>query len=316
MSERQAFTPRDDHFHFDIMGEDWWATETAWFSFHHPERRLGGWFYHLFRPTIGTVAGGTWIWDDSAHLPWEVPYSTNYSALAIPHDQDLDDIRLPTGVAIRVLEPCARYAITVDDGDRLAAQLVFAGVMPPEPLTATGSTFGSAHHFDQFMHVTGHIVLHGEHIQIDCIGMRDRTWGRRPEDRPRQAAYVTGAVDADNGFLAVSNVRPEGDLVAYGFLRRSGRTVPLAAGERRVVRDAEHGWITRIEIDAQDAEGRSLRATGTPVSRIVLNRHTFIDINSLLRWETDDGTAWGEDQDMWPMHRFSRRQRERRTQSR
>lgn len=312
MNERHAFTPRDDRFHFDQMGDDWWATETAWFSFHDPARRLGGWFYHLFRPNIGTVAGGTWIWDDSAHLPWEVPYSTNYSALAIPRDQDLDAIRLPTGVAIRVLEPCMRYAIEVADGDRLEANLIFAGVMPPEPLTATGSTFGSAHHFDQFMQVTGHIVLHGERIDIDCIGMRDRTWGRRPEDRPRQAAYVTGAVDADNGFLAVSNVRPEGDVIAYGFLRRDGRTVALARGERRVVRDTGHGWITRIEIDAQDAEGRSLHAIGTPVSRIVLNRHTFIDINSLLRWDLGDCIAWGEDQDMWPVHRFARRQRERR----
>ena len=51
-----VFTPRDDRFHFDVMGADWWATETAWFSFHVPERRLGGWFYHLFRPNIGTVA--------------------------------------------------------------------------------------------------------------------------------------------------------------------------------------------------------------------------------------------------------------------
>lgn len=312
MSERSVFTPRDDGFHFDAMGEDWWATETAWFSFHHPERRLGGWLYSLFRPNIGTVAGGAWVWDDGAHLPWEVPYSANYSALAIPRGQDLSDIRLPTGVSIKVLEPCMRYALGVDDGDRLQADLVFAGVMPPEPLTAAGSTFGSAHHFDQFGRVTGHIVLHGERIDIDCIGMRDRTWGRRPEDRPRQAAYVTGAADAGHGFLAVTNVKPEGDRIAYGFLRRAGRTVPLRDGLRRVARDRTHGWITKVEIEATDVDGRRLEAVGTPASRIVLNRHTFIDINTLLRWELDGAAAWGEDQDMWPVHRFSRMMRERR----
>jgi hypothetical protein len=312
MTEQPVFTPRDDGFHFDQLGDDWWATETAWFSFHDAGRGLGGWIYHLFRPNIGTVAGGAWVWDDTAWLPWEVPYSANYSALAIPRDQDLTDIRLPTGASLKVIEPCRRYALGFDDGDRLQLALEFAGVMPPEPLTATGSTFGSAHHFDQFGRVSGHLVLHGEHIDIDCIGMRDRTWGRRPEDRPRQAAYVTGAIDGDNGFLAVTNVRDDADRVSYGFLRRDGRTVPLADGERRVVRDPLEGWNTQVEIEARDAEGRTLHAVGTPLSRIILNRHTFIDINSLLRWECSDGVAYGEDQDMWPMHRFARHARARR----
>jgi hypothetical protein len=44
MSEQRVFTARDDRFHFEEMCTDWWATETAWFSFNHPERRLGGWF--------------------------------------------------------------------------------------------------------------------------------------------------------------------------------------------------------------------------------------------------------------------------------
>lgn len=308
---QHAFTPRDDRTHFAEMGDDWWATETAWFSFHHPERRLGGWFYTMLRPNIGTVAGGAWVWDDSAHLPWEALYSANYSALQWPQGQDLDDCRLPNGVSIKVLQACQSYALGYDDGERFSADLRFDGIMPPEPLTAVGSTFGSAHHFDQFGKVTGHITLHGERIDIDCIGMRDRTWGRRPEDRPRQAAYVTGAADAGHGFLAVTNVRAEGDLVSYGFLRRDGRTVSLASGERILERDPAEGWVTRITLNGVDAEGRAFSAVGTPVSRIILNRHTFIDINSLIRWELDGATAWGEDQDMWPVHRWARLTRER-----
>lgn len=300
------FTERDDHFHFEEMGEDWWATETAWFSFHDHGRRLGGWFYSMFRPNIGTVAGGCWIWDDGAWLPWEVPYSANYTALELPDGTDLADCRLPNGVAVRVLEPGMRYALGYDDGERLQARLTFDGVMPPEPLTGVDSTFGKASHFDQFGRVTGELVLHGEHIAIDCIGMRDRTWGRRPEDRPRQAAYVTGAADERHGFLAVTNVRPEGEQVAYGFLRRNGETVSLVEGERRVTRDPVHGWITGVDIDARDRTGREFHARGTPLSRIVINRHTFIDINTLVHWRLDGADAWGEDQDMWPVHRWAR----------
>jgi hypothetical protein len=312
-----TFTARDDRFHFAALGDDWWATETAWFSFHHPERKLGGWFYTLVRPNIGTIAGGAWVWDHTAHLPWDVLYCANYSSLAIPRDQDLDDCRLPTGVAIKVLDHGRRYALGFADGDRLSAALTFDAVMPPHPLTAVGSTFGNAHHFDQLGRVHGEITLHGERVPIDCIAMRDRTWGRRPEDRPRQAAYVTGATDAANGFLAVTNVRggPERssrsdgvtgeEIVAFGFLHRDGRTENLTAGAREVVRNREHGWIERIRLTATDAAGRKLEADGEPVSRIFVNRHTFIDVNSLVRWKVDGAVAWGEDQDMWPVHRWA-----------
>ncbi len=311
----RRFTARDDGFHFDQMGDAWWATETAWFSFHDADRKLGGWLYTMARPNIGIVSGGAWIWDDSASLPWEVPFSANYTALPIPKDQDLTDITLPTGVSIRVIEPCMSYALGFDDGGRgrLSADLRFDGVMPPEPLTAAGTTFGSAHHFDQFGRVHGHIELHGERIEIDCLGMRDRTWGRRPENRPRRAAYITGMADPDTGFLAVTNVQPEGEVVAYGFLRREGRTVSLAGGTRIGERDPGSGTTTRVELHVSDQEGRELVARGEPVSRIIINRHTFIDISSLVRWDCgDDGIAWGEEQDMWPMHRFARMMRERR----
>lgn len=304
-----AFTPADDRFHFDVMSDRWWETETSWFSFHHPGRRLGGWFYTMVRPNIGTVAGGAWVWDDRAHLPWEVLYSANYSALQLPAAADLADITLPTGVQIKVIEPTMVYQLGFGDGDRFRADLRFEGVMAPEPLTAVGSTFGSAHHFDQLGRVHGTITVHGEEIAIDCLGMRDRTWGPRPEHRPRQAAYVTGAADAEHGFLAVTNTKADGDPIAYGFLRRNGRTVSMAGGERRVERDPLQGWITRIELEGQDAEGRSLRAVGEPVSRIIINRHTFIDINSLIRWDLEGVEAWGEDQDMWPTHTFADRQR-------
>jgi len=306
----RRFTARDDGFHFAELGGDWWATETAWFSFHDPGRRLGGWLYTLVRPNIGTVSGGCWIWDDRAHLPWEVSYSANYTALPLPRDQDLTDCRLPTGVGIKVIEPCMRYALEYRDGERLQADLHFDGVMSPEPLTAVGSTFGSAHHFDQLGRVSGELVLHGERIAIDCLAMRDRTWGKRPEDRPRQAAYLTGASAAAHGFLAVTNPRPESEPVAYGFLRRDGQTAALAGGERGVDRDPRTGWITRVTLEARDVAGREMIASGVPVSRMIINRHTFIDVTSLIRWDLNGALAWGEDQDMWPVHRWARARRE------
>ena len=314
MGAAAAFGPGDDGLHTAVLSDRWWETETAWFSFHVPERRLGGWLYTMVRPNIGTVAGGVWVWDDTAWLPWDVLYSLNLTATALPPDLDLRHAELPTGITIDVVEPTREYDLGYVDGDRLELDLRFAGVMAPEPLRAVGSTFGSAHHFDQLGRVTGDVVLHGERIAVDCIAMRDRTWGPRPETRPRQAAYVTGAAGPDEGFLAVTNTGVNGsDPIAYGFLRRDGETVGLAGGSRTVERDDEQGWVTRVLVQANDTRGRSLRAVGTPVSRMIINRHTFIDINSLVRWDLAGAEGWGEDQDMWPVHTFAARQRGRRT---
>lgn len=305
------FTGEDDGLHGHLADGEWWFTETSWFSFHHAERGLGGWFYTMIRPTIGTVAGGAWVWDAAAHLPWEVLYSANYSALELPADTDLRRAELPTGVRIEVLEPTRSYRLGYDDPGRFQADLRFDALMAPRPLTAAGSTFGRAAHFDQIGRVTGSIEIVGESLDIDCWSVRDRTWGRRPEDRPRQAAYVTGAGEGGAGFLAVTNTRDGTDHVAYGFVLRRGDGDPVALvdGERTVQRDPDRGWIDEVVIDAVDATGKALVARGRSVSRMTINRHTFIDVNSLVHWRLEGDDAgiewWGEDQDMWPVHRWA-----------
>jgi hypothetical protein len=306
------YTPQDDGFHFTQMSDRWWETETCWFSFHHPGRRLGGWIYVMVRPNIGTVAGGAWVWDDSAYLPWEVLYSANFTAMRLPRDQDLTDIRLPTGVTVRVLKPLTTYDVGYSDGDRLQVALEFDAIMAPQPLGSATSSYANLSHFDQFGQVTGHIVVNGERIEIDCISMRDRTWGPRPEHRPRRASYVTGIADSRDGFF-VTTIHDGGhDLVTNGFLLRGGVVSEINGGRRVVTRDPERNWITQVSIEGRDEFGRPFRAAGTPVSRIIINRHTAIDCNSLIRWQLDDNqVGWGEDQDLWPVHEWSQAVRAR-----
>lgn len=305
-------SPEDDAFHFDSMGTRWWETETCWFSFHHPERGLGGWLYVMARPNIGSVAGGCWIWDASAHLPWEVPYSSNFTCLRLPRETDLRDATFATGVSVRVLEPLQRYALGYLDGERLQLALEFEAVMPPAALTSNASGFGGLGHFDQFGRIHGELVLHGERIAIDCLSMRDRSWGPRPEHRPKRTTYVTGISDARNGFLAMSDPTQPGEPVNHGFLLRDGVVQPWASGRREATSCPDNGWTTSLQIDATDVTGRVLKARGHPVSRIVINRHSFIDVNSLVRWEIDGETAWGEDQDIWPVHDWSAHRRAQR----
>ena len=299
------FTARDDGFHFAQMSDRWWETETAWFAFCHPARKLGGWLYTMARPNIGTVAGGAWVWDDTAHLPWEVPYSANYTALRLPRDQDLTDIALPTGVRIRALEPLTRYALGFEDEGRLTLDLTYTAVMPPRPLRKGDSSFKHLNHFDQFGHVGGTMVLHGERIDIDCFAIRDRSWGPRPEHRPGKSAYVTGIASKDDAFLAVTKWNDDADPIAYGFMIRDGETGDLVSGRRIVERDPATGWVRRIVIEGRDEFGRALHAEGERLSGIVINRHSFIDSNGLIAWNINGKKGHGEDQDMWPVHRWS-----------
>ena len=299
------FTARDDGFHFARMSDRWWETETAWFAFCHPARKLGGWLYTMARPNIGTVAGGAWVWDDSAHLPWEVPYSANYTALRLPRDQDLTDIALPTGVRIKVLEPLTRYALGFEDEGRLTLDLTYTAVMPPRPLRKGDSSFKHLNHFDQFGHVGGTMMLHGERIDIDCLAIRDRSWGPRPEHRPGKSAYVTGIASKDDAFLAVTKWNDDADPIAYGFMIRDGKIGDLVSGRRIVERDPATGWVRRIVIEGRDEFGRALHAEGERLSGIVINRHSFIDSNGLIAWSINGKAGHGEDQDMWPVHRWS-----------
>lgn len=300
-----VFTARDDNFHFAEMGDRWWMTETSWFSFCKPEEKLGGWLYTMARPNIGTVAGGAWVWDDSAHLPWEIPYNANYTALRLPRDQDLSDITLPTGVSIKAVEPTMGYELAVRDGDVCDMTLHFQGIMPPRPLRKEGSPFGGANHFDQFGRVTGTVRLGERLIEIDCLGMRDRSWGPRPEHRPKKSSYITGIASERDAFLAVTKWHGDVEEIAYGFMIRDGEIADLVSGTRRVERDPHEGWVTRIVVEGTDELGRQLRAEGTRLSGLIINRHSFIDSNGLMAWSINGHDGHGEDQDMWPVHDWS-----------
>ncbi|MEE8320553.1 MAG: hypothetical protein V3R68_01785 [Gammaproteobacteria bacterium] len=66
------YTPEDDNFHG--LSDDPWETETAWYSFHVPERKLGGWLYGFVRPNFGVCTAAVFLYDDQGFAPWEQPY--------------------------------------------------------------------------------------------------------------------------------------------------------------------------------------------------------------------------------------------------
>ena len=314
-----VLTAEDDLLH--PASDHWWETETAWFSFNIPERRIGGWFYNQILATQGVCNGGAWVWDDS---PSEARYSARHQGLTLPDLERLDlrDARLPNGNHLQVLEPLMSYRVRYEDPGEFEADLRFDGIMAPNPHPIGVAPFWRGRHFDQPMHVVGTVVLRGEELAVDCLSVRDRSWGPRPQGpdprtpRPRErpsrparprrppegVGYPFATADERNGWLLYS--RPTvvdgtaSDELSTGYLLRDGTYGHLVTGRRRTWLDPTTRWIERIEVEAVDEHGRTLDASGRLVSR-----HGADHLSSgtgLFRWEWDGLTGWGEDQTYAP----------------
>jgi hypothetical protein len=284
---------------------DW--TETMWWSFNVPERALAGWLYTQIRPNLGTCAGGAFVYDPSAHLPWQLPWYAYQHHQPLPDPLDLRDVALRTGVSSRLVEPGMIYDLAYQfrDQEDFLAELRFEGLTPPVPHLQGAPPFTGSSHYDQHGRLRGKLSLGGEEIDVDCISVRDRSWGRRPEriGRGQRLSYAFGHNDAGELFLAFA-VPPADDPLgdeesfASGYLVRDGQLRRWEHGTRRTVRDPETGGVAEIFLEGVDTERRGFRAEGRARSRMMLP-NVGITINTLLEWQTEAGRGFGEDQDVW-----------------
>jgi hypothetical protein len=298
--DAEEFTAADDGLHGH--GDEFYFNETYWFSFFAPERGLGGWLYSGIRPNAGVTAGGCWIWDRSGTDPWEIPFFEQFNWLKPPSAADTHRLVLPNGNMISTIESAQSYDLAFDDRDRLEVRLRFTANERPVPLRPGTAPYPKASHFDQTGHVTGHLLLDGDRIDIDCYAMRDRSWGPRRERGYQPMAY-TWLADADTSLLTYSTPNGDGtDDVYAGYLRRDGVVTYVASGTRNVHRDLDKNWLTGVSVDLVDDDGRPFSAHGRAVSRMILPTATSVCVNSLMEFTVEGRTIHGEDQDVWPMN--------------
>jgi hypothetical protein len=291
----------DDEFHPPTTDDPYW-TETCWFTFTVPERRLSGQLYPFFRPNQRVAAGGAYFWDEHGHHVHDCRYGKNFWHLPMP-DQPLSDVTLANGIRYRCVEPLTRYEIGYDDpdgGNEIHVDLEFTAVTPPHYL-------GDAH-LDQPGRYRGTVVLQGETIPVDAFGFRDRSWGVRSQfglgltgsAAPRGGYSYATASDAD-GFHSITLDFGAGCNNIHGYLMRDGEWAKLATGRREVVeRDSFTGHPKRVTIDGVDEQGRELHAEGRCLNGLglFLNPNLFT-VNCLAEWTFDGVTGFGEDHDNW-----------------
>jgi hypothetical protein len=306
--EGPAIGPDDDALH--PCSDHWWETETAWFGFNVPERKLGGWFYNQVLQVQGVCNGGAWVWDDS---PAGSLYERNRQGIELAGPIDLRDTTLPNGNSIRVVRSLQQYELGYSDPGRFEAALSFEAIMPPHSHEEGVGPFWKGRHFDQPGRVRGSIVLHGERIGVDCFSNRDRSWGPRPmgpdprkdaagsPPRPRRPPKLATGVGYDFGtaadgeaFLAYTLPREDGtDDLSAGYLLRDGVYAPLASGHRTARFAERTRFIESVHLEATDELGRQLVADGQLISR---HGEAGPSGTGLFLWSWHGVEGWGEDQ--------------------
>jgi hypothetical protein len=300
MTDAKTFVPEsiDDTLHLPPPTADTWWTETFWFTFAVPERKVFGNFYLYFRPLLSSFGGGVTIFDDTGSAPWEIPYYNFQHHLPLPAELDMRDAQLPLGMFLSQIKPMHSYAFGIRT-EEVTADLRFESIAQPLlTVPKPRPPFTGAYHVDQPGRITGDLSLRGETMNVDCYLMRDRSWGRRPDLRGVKAGYDYAFVSQDLGFLGLSLDRGE-DRVVMGFILRDGVWSKAVGGRRTVHRDA-HGMPVAIDIEVNDQLGRSINAHGETQTRFTnLVYPSMLVHQSLVYWEFDGASAYAEDQDVW-----------------
>ncbi|MDT7594162.1 MAG: hypothetical protein QOH45_3693, partial [Pseudonocardiales bacterium] len=239
-------------------------------------------------------------------------------------------ITTDNGLRIEFLEPGrkARLTYTSHDGttsvdvvaDAVTPLLARGHVMPGEEnhhATELGRTSGGT---EQFMHMTGELVLHGERHAIDCYAPRDRSWRQiRVEKRGAVPIPPVGwspmyfgpdlifnqisfePLDTDPAWAGLFEVgnRPSHH---YAWIQLGEETREIVRVRRNVLE--YHPTIhlpIRQEIEAEDETGATYRFTGEAIACASLPawpNTSFHD--SVYRWEDQEGrVAYATYQELW-----------------
>lgn len=198
------------------------------------------------------------------------------------------------GVTIATIEPCRRFAITVDRDD-VRADIEWTSLPGPVtfPLDGSGKVVGR-HHYNALGRATGKIAYQGAVHDFDGVGYMDHSWG------PRDMSTVLGhssiqAIFSDDFYVhTIVSWGPQGK-VRRGYLCKDGELSHLA----EIVASYTIGDDTYSplgsELTVTDKLGRTLTMRATTVGETGLQPYGqgYFATQGMCTVETDGAQGAG-----------------------
>lgn len=314
------------------QGEVWdpHTIHTHYFGFAVPEAAIGVFAYVRYQPAFPLSQGGVVMFQgldnpspaDAAHCNYEM-------TMPWPHIEG-NTIRTVNGLAIEFLElgRVARVSYASAD-DRHSFNVLQSGVTP---LLARGHIVpGEEHHHgepgrvcggsEQFMRVTGELVLNGEQHTVNCHYPRDRSWLQiRKETQGGPPMPPVGwspmYFDQDLIFNQISFESPDAEPTWAGlydipvaarthhfaWMQRGDTTLDIVRVRRRVLEQQPGTFAAlRQEVEAEDETGSIHRFTGEAIASCVMPAWPNVSFHdSVYRWTDERGrTTHATYQELW-----------------
>jgi hypothetical protein len=167
-------------------GEQWdpHLIHTHYFGFSLPEACIGAFLYVRYQPAFPLSQGGVCVFQGTDNVEYTDIAFLDYE-ITMPWPQiEGTTITTDNGLSIDFVEPGRTARIGYRSGDGRCSIDVLADAITP--LLARGHVMpGEEDHHDvarepggseQFMHVTGELLLDGTSYRVDCYAPRDRSW--------------------------------------------------------------------------------------------------------------------------------------------
>ncbi|TGD71801.1 hypothetical protein E4634_16940 [Mangrovimicrobium sediminis] len=297
--------PVADRFCDNPTDNPYW-NESVWFSVSIPERHIHGMIQYYFRPNMNMLNGGPILWDASGLETHNCRHYNWAHLQALPPGMQKFDMRANNSLAVKVLEPLTRYSLSYDHDD-LQFELEWNAIGPLHELKTgdAGQTATAKFHIEQPGRMTGTLRSGDETFAIDCLSMRDTSFGQRDYASLSSGGYFWGIAD-NSAFHAIAMGKGREQKVIGGFIWKDGELSSMVSGTRSV-EDYHRLGPKRVTFTATDKLGRTVEATGEIDEGFVFTGYTdHTVVWSLLRWDWDGVTHWGDNQEFAPALRFRR----------
>ena len=302
-------------------GEHWdpHTIHTHYFGFSIPSAQIGAFLYLRYQPAFPLSQGGVAIFRgtdnvnllDVDHLDYEI-------TMPWP-DIDGNTITTANGLRIEFLEPGRAVRISYSGIDGQTKLDVIQTAVTP--LLARGHVMPGEENYhddpgrvpggsEQFMHCTGRLELRGEHYDIDCYAIRDRSWRQvRKETQGGVPVPPVGwtpmyfgpdlifnqagfeAPDTGPEWLGLYEIPDGAPTYHFAWLHSNGETKKITRVRRNVLERHPQTFASlRQELEAEDDDGRVYRFAGEAIAAAALPAWPNVAFHdSVYRWEDEQG---------------------------